>query len=408
MIDIDIDDDDSDDTLGETTTEPKVGAQPNALSPAKTKTVVMSQDEVRASHREAWPIPPRTEEPATVPTPIGSPPFSPLDSIEEGPSANAASSWHNGPLHPEDEAALESATPTSAGRKGLMIVALLAVTAISLIGAFCPSNHGTGETIGSSFVAESDGHETAITNSTGGTRTGTNDEGDPSPPPPPLDKGTSLPAFLKAPVERVHWDAESLDATIDDSYVVGDAIPKKKEKKVTVVNFWATWCVPCKQEMPGLKKMFEESGWGNTVRFVPIEADTTPPKVAYEEFAPLMPAHRHYLVGAKVLDALVADEVLEDDEGLPLTLLLDCKRRMRWIHAGELGPQHVVALKELIDELRGELSTKYCRVKPARSTAPTISPPPTSSDPPGKCGDAPCLRGYTCDRSHKPHACVPS
>lgn len=30
-----------------------------------------------------------------------------------------------------------------------------------------------------------------------------------------------------------------------------------KQNKVTVINFWATWCAPCREEMPSLSKLIE-------------------------------------------------------------------------------------------------------------------------------------------------------
>ena len=29
----------------------------------------------------------------------------------------------------------------------------------------------------------------------------------------------------------------------------------KNKGKIMVLNFWATWCVPCKKEMPSLEKL---------------------------------------------------------------------------------------------------------------------------------------------------------
>src|SRR5580693_2384149 len=41
---------------------------------------------------------------------------------------------------------------------------------------------------------------------------------------------------------------------------------------ITVVNFWATWCGPCLEELPLLSKLTQEYS-GKKVRFIAISAD---------------------------------------------------------------------------------------------------------------------------------------
>ena len=47
-----------------------------------------------------------------------------------------------------------------------------------------------------------------------------------------------------------------------------------KEKKVLVLNFWATWCPPCQEEMPELEQFYKK--YGNKVQFVAIDVQESP------------------------------------------------------------------------------------------------------------------------------------
>ncbi len=43
--------------------------------------------------------------------------------------------------------------------------------------------------------------------------------------------------------------------------------------KVTLVNLWATWCAPCREEMPALNELQDEMG-GETFEVVAVNVDT--------------------------------------------------------------------------------------------------------------------------------------
>ena len=50
--------------------------------------------------------------------------------------------------------------------------------------------------------------------------------------------------------------------------------------KVLVLNFWATWCAPCREEMPAFSRL--QAAWsGRNVQFVGLSSEDPPKVTAY-------------------------------------------------------------------------------------------------------------------------------
>jgi thiol-disulfide isomerase/thioredoxin len=49
--------------------------------------------------------------------------------------------------------------------------------------------------------------------------------------------------------------------------------------KVVVLNFWATWCAPCREEMPGFDRLQAE--WGGRAQFVGISPEEAGPVTSF-------------------------------------------------------------------------------------------------------------------------------
>lgn len=93
--------------------------------------------------------------------------------------------------------------------------------------------------------------------------------------------------------------------------------------KVVVVNFWATWCTPCREEMPGFVKL-QERWSGRGVQFVGLAQDE-PAKVAAFR-SELGINYPLWLGGGEVMDL---SRRLGNRQGvLPHTVLLDAQGRV--------------------------------------------------------------------------------
>ena len=87
--------------------------------------------------------------------------------------------------------------------------------------------------------------------------------------------------------------------------------------KVVLIDFWATWCQPCKKEMPGYQKLVERYGpRGFTV--IGLKFDTMADTEDPIQFAKKIGVHYPLAVAPDELK-----EKFGGIEGLPTTLLYD-------------------------------------------------------------------------------------
>ena len=160
--------------------------------------------------------------------------------------------------------------------------------------------------------------------------------------------------------------------------------------RVTVLNLWATFCGPCKEEFPGLNDLLSSEDAAKSLRhvdFVPILVDNgvslKRARVLYEQLGgPMASAFvADVELSGGVRQVLVQAGLIGDDLRLPMTLVLDCHARLRWFHRGALQEAEFRELAAVLSTLDGEIGSKLCpRRRSKKKTRPRVSVGSDASD----------------------------
>ena len=117
------------------------------------------------------------------------------------------------------------------------------------------------------------------------------------------------------------------------------------EQGPLLLNFWASWCGPCRLELPYLLEMHADPEAPFDVALVNVLDDETSYRVLAEAEFPAS------LRTGRAPDAL-ADSL--GMRGIPVSILVDGEQRVRAVHVGNLTPAIVRLLYRLADDLAAE------------------------------------------------------
>ena len=126
-----------------------------------------------------------------------------------------------------------------------------------------------------------------------------------------------------------------------------------------LINFWATWCAPCRREIPLLnntQKQYQDM----SVQIIGIAVDVLDDVIAYSEETPF---EYPVLVGEEEAIAIAENANIEFI-GLPFTMLVDDQNEIIKTHLGEIKEHHIDMLTEVIRGMqRGKISVEEAKIK---------------------------------------------
>ena len=103
--------------------------------------------------------------------------------------------------------------------------------------------------------------------------------------------------------------------------------------EVVMINFWATWCAPCREEMPLLNQLYEQyRKVGFTLLAINVDDDPAKARVMARKLGVSFPV---------LFDTDKRVSKLYDVAAMPSTLLIDRDGRVRYVHRGYVaGVEH--------------------------------------------------------------------
>ena len=126
----------------------------------------------------------------------------------------------------------------------------------------------------------------------------------------------------------------------------GDAFRLSDFKgKVVVIDFMATWCGPCRQQLPHLKVIWEKEDYSDKIVLMSIDIDPTESAEILRSFAQGFP----YATWIWARDTANLGQVYQV-AGIPKTVIIDQDGYIRFTHT---GVTYASTFIEKIDQLLG-------------------------------------------------------
>lgn len=151
------------------------------------------------------------------------------------------------------------------------------------------------------------------------------------------------PTVQNTPEEQIQDSIDALDFTLKD--MDGNKLTLSDYKGKTIfLNFWASWCGPCKYEMPFIEQLHQDTKDSD---FVIVTVNLEEEKSVVSEF---MTDNKYHFPVWLDSDGDVSKQY--GVSGIPLSLLINKDFKIVSAHEGAM--ENYKMLKEFVDQLKEE------------------------------------------------------
>lgn len=171
-----------------------------------------------------------------------------------------------------------------------------------------------------------------------------------------------IPVQAPQPAPQLIEQPEALEIVTHPSFTLPDLSGTDRDisewrGKNVILNFWATWCAPCRREIP-LLKAFQDEQSGNGFQVIGIAVDYMDAVARYAEAANF---NYPVLVGEQEAMAIAESSGIHFSV-LPFTMFLASDGEYIGAYIGELHQQHLDTIVEVMTRLdRAEISKDSAR-----------------------------------------------
>jgi thiol-disulfide isomerase/thioredoxin len=149
--------------------------------------------------------------------------------------------------------------------------------------------------------------------------------------------------LLSTPIPVAAFSVQDLDGrTISSDSLRG---------KVTIVNFWATWCSPCRAEIPDLVEL--QNKYRNELQIIGVSQDETGPDVV-RKFA-----EEHGMNYPVVMSTRELERIFTGIYALPTSFIIDREWRIVQKHVGMLNAATTEGETRLLAGLSVDATVEY-------------------------------------------------
>ena len=171
---------------------------------------------------------------------------------------------------------------------------------------------------------------------------------------PTNDDNNSIPKELDQSVsteKQILRDFEliGLDGSIHQS--------SQWNNKSKLINFWATWCAPCRREIPLLNKT-QNNYSDMPIQIIGIAVDLFDDVISYSKETEF---NYPILIGEEDAIAIAEDSGV-DFIGLPFTMVVTKDNEILKTHIGEIKKHHIEIITQVMQDIRsGEITTSQAK-----------------------------------------------